>query len=84
MKIEVKLNLAIVNYLEVGNVYVTETTLKNIRSIFGSNVDNFAELAKIIFISSNFDELEDEDITTALKLIEKDLIKEALKQQYDF
>lgn len=84
MKIEVKLNLASVNYLEVGNVYVTETTLKNIRSIFGSNVDNFTKLAKIIFISSNFDELEDEDITIALKLIEKDLIKEALKQQYDF
>ena len=86
MKINVTLNLNDINleYQSLGNIYTGAKCVRNLKMMFGDETDDFHAVAKMLFIAYNEDILEKEDVQTAIKLIEKDLIKLVLRHEFDF
>ncbi len=86
MKINVTLNLNDIDltYQTFGNIFTGDKCIRNLKMMFGDETDDFNAVAKMLFIAYNEDILEKEDIQTAIKLIEKDLIKMVLHHEFDF
>ena len=86
MKINVTLNFNNIDLENqfIGNIYTGSKSIRNLKMMFGDETDDFNAVAKMLFVTYNDDILEKEDIQTAIKLIEKDLIKMVLRHEFDF
>ena len=83
MEVTLKLNLNEVENLSY-EYPVKPQIIENIKKLYGSNVHeaHFKELAKIIFVSCNEDELEDYEAHAMLKSIEESIILNAICQRF--
>ena len=93
MKIDVKLNLQKLSvnserYIDkvdtYESIYISGSVLRNLHYIYGAETDDFKTLAKLFFLMSNqYEEMEDDDITKELQILEKSFLHFAVKQQFD-